>query len=286
MRSRKVWVGIILVVGLAAWAAFRPERLWIDQTVNESFETSVQGTSTAAGEPQVLASGQFHKGAHETMGAASIYRLANGKRVLRLTNFETSNGPEVHVYLVKAQDALDNDTVKNAGFVDLGDLKGNVGDQNYDVPDDVDLTAYRAVTIWCRRFGVNFGTAPLQAAAMRPSGPVLLTSGSFHSVAHDTRGSAEIYQLADGRRVLRLTHFETSNGPELHVYLVAAADAADNDTVKNAGFINVADLKGNVGDQNYDLPDGVDLDKYRAVTIWCRRFGVNFGTAPLRPLQS
>ncbi len=52
MRSRKVWVGIILVVALvAAWAAFHPERLWIDKTVNESFETSVQGTSTAAGEP-------------------------------------------------------------------------------------------------------------------------------------------------------------------------------------------------------------------------------------------
>jgi hypothetical protein len=286
--QRKALLGSILVVGLVvAWAAFRPERLWIDKRVNETLETNVQGTSASAGEPQVLASGRFHKGAHETMGDAAIYRLPSGKRVLRLTNFETSNGPDVQVYLVKAMDALDNDTVKNAGFVNVGALKGNVGDQNYDVPDDVDLSSYRAVTIWCRRFGVNFGTAPLQpAAAMKPSGPVLLTSGNFHSVAHDTRGAAEIYQLPDGRRLLRFTGFETSNGPDVQVYLVAAQDATDNDTVKSSGFIHVAALKGNVGDQNYDLTAGVDLDKYRAVTIWCRRFGVNFGTAPLQPLSS
>ena len=54
--------------------------------------------------------------------------------------------------------------MKNAGYVEVGKLKGNVGDQNYDVPDDVDLAKYRAVTIWCNRFGVNFGTAPLAAS--------------------------------------------------------------------------------------------------------------------------
>jgi hypothetical protein len=79
-----------------------------------------------------------------------------------LTEFETSNGPDVHVYLVAASDAHDNETVTKAGFIHLGALKGNVGDQNYTVPIDIDLSKYQAVTIWCRRFGVNFGTAPLQ----------------------------------------------------------------------------------------------------------------------------
>ena len=86
-------------------------------------------------------------------------------------------------------------------------------------------------------------------------------------------------QKRDG--TLRLTNFETSNGPDVHVYLVAAEDAKDDATVKNAGFIDVASLKGNIGDQNYDLPANADLTKYRAVTIWCKRFSVNFGTAPL-----
>ena len=67
----------------------------------------------------------------------------------------------------------------------------------------------------------------------------------------------------------------------MQVYLVAADDATDNETVTRAGFLHIAALKGNIGDQNYDLPSDVDLSKYRAVTIWCRRFGVNFATAPL-----
>jgi hypothetical protein len=67
------------------------------------------------------------------------------------------------------------------------------------------------------------------------------------------------------------------------VYLVAAPDAPDNETVKKAGFLEVGKLKGTDGDQNYEVPADLDLGKYRAVTIWCRRFAVNFGTAPLTP---
>ena len=92
--------------------------------------------------------------------------MAEGKRLLRFTNFETSNGPDVRVYLVASRDASDSETVKQAGFVELGTLKGNVGDQNYEISSDVDLNKYRAVTIWCKRFGVNFATAPLTGASM------------------------------------------------------------------------------------------------------------------------
>ena len=83
--------------------------------------------------------------------------------MLRFTNFETSNGPDVHVYLVATKDASDSDTVRQAGFVELGSLKGNLGDQNYELASDLDLNKYRAVTIWCKRFSVNFATAPLSA---------------------------------------------------------------------------------------------------------------------------
>jgi hypothetical protein len=62
--------------------------------------------------------------------------------------------------------------------------------------------------------------------------------------------------------------------------LVAAPDAMDDATVKKAGFIDLGSIKGNMGDQNYDVPNTVDLDKYQAVTIWCAHFNVNFGTAP------
>ncbi len=154
---------VLVVVGAGAWYAFRPERLFINQRVNEQFPTA----SAANDAPMKLASGEFHNGAHETKGTAAIFLLGEGKRTLRLTNFATSNGPDVRVYLVAAADAKDNDTVKSAGFVELGKLKGNIGDQNYEVPANVDLAKYRAVTIWCARFGVNFGTAPLMSDSMQ-----------------------------------------------------------------------------------------------------------------------
>jgi hypothetical protein len=89
--------------------------------------------------------------------------------------------------------------------------------------------------------------------------------------------------MGDGTRMLRFTGFSTSNGPDVHVYIVASDDAKDIATVKQAGFIDLGVIKGNIGDQNYTLGDDLDLAKYRAVSIWCKRFSVNFGAAALRP---
>ncbi|HET9041361.1 MAG TPA: DM13 domain-containing protein [Gemmatimonadales bacterium] len=166
MRSR-TWVIGLVVLGGIGWYLFRPELLFVNKRVNEEL-AAVPAASAMAAEataPAALAAGQFHSVSHETKGTATIHDLGGGHRVLRLTDFATSNGPDVRVYLVAAADAKDNETVTKAGFVELGELKGNEGDQNYDVPADLDLTKYRAVTIWCRRFGVNFATAPLTPAS-------------------------------------------------------------------------------------------------------------------------
>lgn len=161
MNRRTILIIAALIVVAVGWYLFRPERLFVNARVNEQFPAGASGKISSAATPVTLLAGRFHDGAHKTAGTATIHQLADGKRVLRLTDFETSNGPDVHVYLVAAEDANDNDTVTRAGFVELGSLKGNVGDQNYDVPTETDLSKYRAVTVWCRRFGVNFGTAPL-----------------------------------------------------------------------------------------------------------------------------
>jgi hypothetical protein len=157
MTLRKVALVLVVVAAVGAWYAFRPERLFINQKVNEQFPAAV-----AANAPVPIASGMFHGVAHETKGTATVFQQPDGKRTLRLTDFQTSNGPDVQVYLVAAADAKDNETVTKAGFLQLGALKGNIGDQNYEVAADVDLKKYQSVTIWCRRFGVNFATAPLQ----------------------------------------------------------------------------------------------------------------------------
>jgi hypothetical protein len=137
MKRRKVIIGsIIVAVLVVGWYLLRPELLFVDKTVDEEFPVA---TTSSTGGPVTLSSGDFTSLAHETKGTATIYQLPDGKRTLRLTNFETSNGPDVRVYLVAAPEATDNDTVMNAGFIDLGSMKGNKGDQNYDLPADVDL---------------------------------------------------------------------------------------------------------------------------------------------------
>jgi hypothetical protein len=158
--KRRTWLLVLAVALGLGWYAFRPELLFVRHSVNEGLPVAAAQAPTTA-----LLGGAFKSVAHETRGTATIYRLEDGRRVLRLSDFATSNGPDVRVYLVAAPDAADAETVKQAGFVEVGKLKGTDGDQNYDVPADLDLGKYRAVTIWCRRFSVNFGTAPLTPAS-------------------------------------------------------------------------------------------------------------------------
>jgi hypothetical protein len=157
MQKYRIILSVIAVVLLVAWYAFRPERLFVNQRVHEELPTAQAAKSPA----RPLASGKFHSVAHATSGTAAVYELADGTRVLRFTDFKTSNGPDVHVYLVAADYASDNESVTKAGFVDLGSIKGNIGDQNYTLSSDVDLSKYRAVSVWCKRFSVNFGAAAL-----------------------------------------------------------------------------------------------------------------------------
>jgi len=157
--NKKILIPVVLLAGAVAWYLFRPEKLFVNETVNEALPTAA---ASSTGGPTALAAGSFHGNAHETKGKATIFKLADGKRVLRFTEFSTSNGPDVQVYLVAAPDSTDADTVKKAGFIHVGALKGNMGDQNYDIAADVDLAKYQSVTVWCRRFSANFGTAPLK----------------------------------------------------------------------------------------------------------------------------
>ena len=110
-----------------------------------------------------------------------------------------------------------------------------------------------------------------------------LETGSFHGKVHQTSGRATIYQQADGKLILRLTNFKTSNGPDVHVILVALKDAEDdaNFLKSDTPRVELGKLKGNEGDQNYEIPTGTDLAKYQTVSIYCERFNANFGAAPM-----
>jgi hypothetical protein len=156
------WKWALIALGIPvvvlAWWEFRPEKLWINQKVDESAPFA----STA--EPQLIFTGKLSGQAHPTSGRASIYKSANGTEFLRLTDFMTSNGPDVHLLLAQSGDErLMHDTVKDPlDSVELGPLKGNQGDQNYDVPVSADLQKYNAVVVYCERFHAVFGVAKLE----------------------------------------------------------------------------------------------------------------------------
>jgi hypothetical protein len=103
-------------------------------------------------------------------------------------------------------------------------------------------------------------------------------TGGFVSGAHPTSGRALVLGNGSQQRFLRFEAFETDNGPDLNVYLVnsSSSDASD--------VVDLGDLKGNIGEQNYEIPAGTDLDVYDRVVIWCVRFGVAFGDAVLAPV--
>ncbi|MEQ9619009.1 MAG: DM13 domain-containing protein [Deltaproteobacteria bacterium] len=150
---------IVLIVLIIAWYLFRPEKLFISSKINEDFPNT---GSEEKGAPEIISQGEFHGVAHEGEGLATIYDMGDGHRVLRFTDFAVSNGPDVHVYLVSAEDPKDSKEVKESDIYELGSIKGNVGNQNYGLGPDVELSKYKSVVIWCKRFGVNFAVATLK----------------------------------------------------------------------------------------------------------------------------
>jgi hypothetical protein len=95
-------------------------------------------------------------GIHNAEGLAKILTLSTGSPILRLEDFKSTNGPDVHLYLSNNKQAND--------FIDLGRLKANIGNQNYQIPLDTDFNKYKYVLIWCQPFSVLFGSAQLNSS--------------------------------------------------------------------------------------------------------------------------
>ncbi|MGQ0771258.1 MAG: DM13 domain-containing protein [Nitrososphaerota archaeon] len=106
--------------------------------------------------------------------------------------------------------------------------------------------------------------------------PITVLTGSFVGVndgVHNAEGMAKVIPLDDGSKVLRLEDFESTNGPDLYVYLATDEKATE--------YVSLGELKANIGNQNYQIPEGTDLSKYDTALIWCKQFSVLFGHADL-----
>ena len=111
-------------------------------------------------------------------------------------------------------------------------------------------------------------------ASMKNNGKPLM--GNFVGAGdgfHNAEGVAKVLVLADGKSFLRLENLKATNGPDLYVYLSTDKDASD--------IVNLGRLKGNIGNQNYEIAEGTDTSKYNTVLIWCKAFSTLFGSAKL-----
>jgi Electron transfer DM13 len=175
-HKRLSWIVAAFVAAAIAFVLiwFQPQKIFIEQAVDEALPTvdsASQDSSVdeptgsddepaSSDEPKVLASGPFQRLEHPTSGTAQILELSDGSRFLRFEDLNTSNGPDLRVYLSEIP-ASDDWFAYGERFIDLGALKGNQGDQNYEIPQGTDLDRFKSAVIWCRRFTVGFGVAPL-----------------------------------------------------------------------------------------------------------------------------
>jgi hypothetical protein len=121
-----------------------------------------------------------------------------------------------------------------------------------------------------------------EAAEAPSGGRTTLAAGGFRGLEHATSGTAIVIELEDGSRFLRLEDLETSNGPDLRVIVTDQPVSDDWHVWDDGAYVDLGPLKGNLGSSNYELPADLDPSDYRTAVIWCRRFSVGFGVAPLR----
>lgn len=119
------------------------------------------------------------------------------------------------------------------------------------------------------------------AGEVPPSFPLTLGEGAFIDLAHTGTGVARVIELEDGTRILRFEDLDVLNGPDLRVILSPSALVEDDGAYDDGAFIDLGPLKGNKGNQNYEIPPEIDLDDFATVAIWCRRFNVSFNAAPI-----
>lgn len=178
MKKQLIFLSIVALL-ILGWYLFSP--LFIDTQVNEAFPETVMETQETpssvsiiptethdAGSetvlPQLILSGTFEDVdiVHKGRGIVKIYELSSGTQVLRLEDFEVTNGPSLHVILSAHPRPRSSAEVKDAGYLDLGNLKGSVGNQNYTLPDNTDVSQFKSVVIYCYPFNVVFSTGTLK----------------------------------------------------------------------------------------------------------------------------
>jgi hypothetical protein len=185
-RNTRLVIAVVMIIPILALAWWLGSPLLISKSVSEDFPVVTGGVTATeieqvmtimaktneemneampamSTEPTLLASGNLRDGEsfHKGSGVVNLYQLEDSSYLLRLENLNVTNGPALHVYLSEHADPMNGNDVNTSGFVDLGDLKGNMGNQNYEIPAGTDLSKIKSVVIYCKTFSVVFSVASL-----------------------------------------------------------------------------------------------------------------------------
>ncbi|MDI2034058.1 DM13 domain-containing protein [Paenarthrobacter nitroguajacolicus] len=171
--------GVVVLCFIVAGAfLFQPWRLFTSSSLDEALPVATPSGVTTPGQaspdatapssgptvasgPTVVGTGMFQSQEHQTTGTAQLLELPDGGHVLRLENLASSDGPDVKVWLSSLDAGGDWFKYRSGRYVDLGAVKATHGNQNYVVPPGTDITGLTSVVLWCDRFSVAFGSAPL-----------------------------------------------------------------------------------------------------------------------------
>lgn len=241
----KIIIAVIAVgMGIFVIAYFEPHKLFIDEEVNEDFPAPVAvATTTATTEPP---------SATEPPPTTAPTAPAAPDDTATTTTSETAAGA--------SEDP-------ESGFTPATE------DEQEDPPATTTSTTVAPPTTT-----VPPTTTTTEAV---PEGPVLLSSSEWISLGHPGTGTVLLYRQPDGSHVVRFEDLAVSNGPDLLVILSASPLVDDRGAYSATEYFSLGDLKGNKGNQNYEVPAEVNLDDYLTVAIWCRRFNYTFNAADL-----
>ena len=264
---RRIMSGLLMMGVLIASAA--PSRAQDDEA---------QGREDIAQEQRVLYSSTFwKKGSNTIEGLYTCVERPDGTRIVRLgEDFRTKAGPDLKIVLSpRTFDQVTKKNVLDGGLV-LGSLRSNEGAQEFAIPKDVKLDRYKSIAIHCEKYTKLWGAAPLS------KGEVVASGGKWIKKTKTTKGRYEIVRRSDGMYIRFSADFKTANPPEPLRILLSPQNSkgASNENAEQEALF-VAELKSTRGSQEYRLPDGVDLSKYRSVHLNCKKYTKLWSTVPL-----
>ena len=254
-RVKIIIAVVVVALGIFVIAYFEPHKLWIDEEVNEDFPAPVAAaTTTATSEATPVTAAPTTT----SPPATAVSDEPATTTTLDVAETSQAENPE-------------------RGFSPASE------EEKEQSPATTTSTTIAPTTTTAPPTTTTTTTVPPTTTTTKavPEGPVLLSSSEWISIGHPGTGTVLVYRQPDGSHVIRLEDLEVSNGPDLLVILSQAPLVNDRAAYSAAEYLSLGDLKGNKGNQNYEVPAEINLGDYQTVAIWCRRFNYTFNAADL-----